>query len=237
MLQILTGGSSTRFHPSILHTSPSVTGRDRPHSVLPEGRSLGSLTYRLDSSVFGAVGGFPVLDEPESTWYFDPARQHPCRRVMVDFSPRHLFPLALCSISLSILGPQKKKTKPHRSSGSRHTRRTDTRAAQRSTSTKHSRAEKHKHTTTWGWLLGPFLPFFSFFPCFDLCLILFLFFFPSLPVSKKNIKLTLLTFSLARSFNSSRSVPSQPSLDFTPFRFASLFCVSSSFHQNPFLGS
>lgn len=108
------------------------------------------------------------------------------------------------SCSLSWVSPPKKKTKPHRSSGSRHTRRTDTRAAQRSTSTSTSTPLSLSHFCLgWG-LLGPFYPFFLSLACCG-CLVgsySFLFFSsPSYPPIGQTVNLTtyLLTFLLGRS--------------------------------------
>lgn len=88
-----------------------------------------------------------------------------------------------------------------------------------------AQAQAH-HTLSLGWgLLGPFYPFFPF-PCLLWLFGLILFFsflhHPILPSAKPS---TLLTFLLGRSL--------VPSLDFVSFRFASLSCVSSSFHQHP----
>ena len=130
------------------------------------------------------------------------------------------------SCSLSWVSPPKKKTKPHRSSGSRHTRRTDTRAAQRSTSTSTSTPLSLSLLSGLG-LVGSLLPFFPF-PCLLWLFGRILFFsflhHPILPSAKPSTLLLtyLLSYSVARSFH--RSIL---------FRFASLSCVSSSFHQHP----
>jgi len=189
MLQILTGGSSAlRFHS--LHLSD---GLDDGSSVLPEGES--SPVLQVASSVFGAVV-LPVLG----------------LQVPDTFTQAGNTLAVAGSCSLPWVPPQKKKTKPHRSSGSRHTRRTDTRAAQRSEA--QAQAQAH-HTLSLGWgLLGPFYPFFPF-PCLLWLFGLILFFsflhHPILPSAKPS---TLLTFLLGRSL--------VPSLDFVSLRFSIL---------------
>jgi hypothetical protein len=140
MLQILTGGSSA-LHFHSLHLSD---GLDDGSSVLPEGES--SPVLQVASSVFGAVV-LPVLG----------------LQVPGTFTQAGNTLVVAGSCSLSWVPPQKKKTKPHRSSGSRHTRRTDTRAAQRSTST--STSTPHTHSLWAGACWVPFTLFFLSLAC------------------------------------------------------------------------
>ena len=127
------------------------------------------------------------------------------------------------SCSLSWVSPPKKKTKPHRSSGSRHTRRTDTRAAQRSTSTSTSTPlSLSRFCLGWG-LLGPFYPFFPF-PCLLWLFGRILFFsflhHPILPSAKPST--LLLTYFLTRSLARSIARFCFASLPYTVFQVVSI---------------